>query len=181
MREYSETILKVVLLCILAMVLVLGYRVTNLVIEQREQNRILEEYKASERNCLVTALYHEARGEGIKGIEAVASVIYNRKNHPYFPANYCGIVNQYKQFSYTLLNKPFGEAIEASLPAFETKVYAEILSISERMVNDRFKPSLAPNVLWYAEKRVHNHWTKRKQVVVEIGKHKFYSDKKGKI
>lgn len=181
MREYSEMILKVVLLCILAMVLVLGYRVTNLVIEQREQNRILEEYKASERNCLVTALYHEARGEGTKGIEAVASVIYNRKNHPYFPANYCGIVNQYKQFSYTLLNKPFGDAIEASLPVFETKVYAEISQVADSMVNGRFKPILEPSVLWYTTKSVHNHWTKKKTVVAQIGKHKFYADSKGKI
>jgi len=181
MRDYSAIVLKVILLCILAMLIALGFRVTSLVIEQQEQNRILEEYKASERNCLVTALYHEARGEGKKGLEAVASVIYNRKHHPYYPSTYCGIVNQYKQFSYTLLNKPFGEALEASVPAYEGKVYAEILSISERMVNDRFKPSLEPNVLWYAEKRVVNHWTKRKQLVAQIGKHKFYSDKKGKI
>jgi spore germination cell wall hydrolase CwlJ-like protein len=114
-------------------------------------------------------------------LEAVASVIYNRKHHPYYPSSYCGIVNQYKQFSYTLLNKPFGEAIEASLPAYEGKVYADILALSERMVNDRFKPTLKPNVLWYAEKRVSNRWTKKKQVVAEIGKHKFYADMKGKI
>jgi spore germination cell wall hydrolase CwlJ-like protein len=181
MRDYSSIVLKVTLLCILALIIALGYRVTTLVIEQQEQNRILEEYKSSERNCLVTALYHEARGEGTKGLEAVATVIYNRKHHPYYPASYCGIVNQYKQFSYTLLNKPFGEAIEASLPAYEGKVYAEILSISDRMVNERFMPSFEPNVLWYAEKRVVNRWTKKKQVVAQIGKHKFYADKKGKI
>ena len=181
MRKYSDMFVKVTLLCILAMLIALGYRVTTLVIEQQEQNRILEEYKASERSCLITALYHEARGEGTKGIEAVASVIYNRKHHPYYPATYCGIVNQYKQFSYTLLNKPFGEALEASVPAYEGKVYTEILTISERMVNDRFKPTLGPSVLWYAERKVYNHWTSKKQVAAEIGKHKFYSDKKGKI
>jgi spore germination cell wall hydrolase CwlJ-like protein len=159
----------------------LTYQVGVFIYEQSEQERIIQEYKTSERNCLVTALYHEARGEGTKGLEAVASVIYNRKHHEYYPSSYCGIVNQYKQFSYTLLNKPFGEALEASIPAYEGKVYAEILAISERMVNNRFKPSLAPNVLWYAEKRVVNRWTKKKQVVAEIGRHKFYSDKKGKI
>ena len=181
MRDIPASIVKTVLACIVIAVLVLGSRVTMLVIEQQEQNRIVEEYKASERNCLITALYHEARGEGTKGIEAVASVIYNRKHHPYFPANYCGIVNQYKQFSYTLLNKPFGEAIEASLPAFETKVYAEISTVADKMVNDRFKPILEPSVLWYTTKSVHNHWTKKKYVVAQIGKHKFYADMKGKI
>lgn len=181
MRKYSDVFVKVTLLCILALLLALGYRVTTLVIEQQEQNRILEEYKSSERNCLVTALYHEARGEGTKGLQAVASVIYNRKNHPYYPSSYCGIVNQYKQFSYTLLNKPFGEALEASVPAYEGKVYAEILALSDLMVNNRFKPTLKPNVLWYAERKVVNRWTKKKQLVAEIGKHKFYADMKGKI
>lgn len=166
------------LLVILLYLLVEVYQIHN---EQMEQAEVIEQYKKSERNCLVTALYHEARGEGTKGLQAVATVIYNRKHHPYYPSTYCGIVNQYKQFSYTLLNKPFGEAIEASLPAYESKVYAEILSISDRMVNERFMPSFEPNVLWYAEKSVTNRWTKRKQVVAQIGKHKFYADKKGKI
>jgi len=181
MRNYYDMVIKVILLCILTLLIVLGHRVTTLVIEQQEQNRILEEYKANERNCLITALYHEARGEGVKGLNAVASVIYNRKNHPYYPSSYCGIVNQYKQFSYTLLNKPFGEALEASVPVYEVKVYAEILALSELMVNNRFKPTLKPDVLWYAERKVVNRWTKKKQVVAEIGKHKFYADMKGKI
>lgn len=178
MRDKALVAFLCGLLAILLYLLVEVYQIHN---EQMEQAEVIEQYKKSERNCLVTALYHEARGEGKKGLEAVASVIYNRKHHPYYPSTYCGIVNQYKQFSYTLLNKPFGEALEASVPAYEGKVYAEILAISESMVNDRFKPSLAPNVLWYAEKRVVNRWTKKKQVVAEIGKHKFYSDKKGKI
>lgn len=175
MRKYSNAFIKVTLLCILALLLALGYRVTTLVIEQQEQNRILEEYKATERECLVTALYHEARGEGKVGIEAVASVIYNRKHHKNYPASYCGIVNQYKQFSYTLLNKPFGEALESSLPAYEGKVYAEILTVADKMVNDRFKPMLNSSVLWYTTHKVSNHWTKKKKIVAIIGKHRFYS------
>lgn len=175
MRKYSEMIIKVVLLCILTLVLVLGYRVTNLVIEQQEQNRLLEEYKTNERDCLVTALYHEARSEGKAGIEAVASVIYNRKHHKNYPSSYCAIVNQYKQFSYTLLNKPFGDALESSVPAYEGKVYAEILSVANKMVNNRFKPTLNPSVMWYTTHKVSNHWTKKKKIVAIIGKHRFYS------
>jgi spore germination cell wall hydrolase CwlJ-like protein len=176
MRNYYDMIIKVILLCILTLLIVLGHRVTTLVIEQQEQNRILEEYKNSERDCLVTALYHEARGEGIKGLEAVASVIYNRKNHPYYPSTYCGIVNQYKQFSYTLLDKNLGE-----VPAYESKVYAKILDLSDSMVDNRFKPTLPPSVMWYTTTKVSNKWTKKKKIVADIGKHRFYADKEGKI
>ena len=176
MRKVSDTVVMAVLLCILSLLLVLGYEVTRLVIEQQEQAVVLEEFKSTERDCLVTALYHEARGEGIKGLEAVASVIYNRKNHPYYPSTYCGIVNQYKQFSYTLLDKNLGE-----VPAYESKVYAKILELADRMVDNRFKPTLPSSVMWYTTTKVSNKWTKKKKIVADIGKHRFYADKEGKI
>jgi spore germination cell wall hydrolase CwlJ-like protein len=168
--------------CILSLnVIYLAYKLNSFEDKQDKQEVVIQEFKNSERNCLIAALYHEARGEGKLGLKAVASVIYNRKNHPYFPSSYCGITNQYKQFSYTLLNKPSGEELEAFVPAYESKVYAEILTLSESMVNERFKPSLAPSVMWYTTKKVSNKWTKKKRVVAEIGNHRFYADKEGKI
>ena len=50
--------------------------------------------------CLTEALYHEARGESVKGQRAVAEVILNRVDHPAFPKSVCGVVNQPSQFSY---------------------------------------------------------------------------------
>ena len=168
--------------CILSAVLVfLALQLNNVMVRQNDQEKVMQEFKNSERDCLIAALYHEARGEGKLGLEAVASVIYNRKNHPYFPSSYCGITNQYKQFSYTLLNKPSGEELEAFVPAYEGKVYAEILTLAESMVNDRFKATLPPSVMWYTTKKVSNKWTKKKKVVAEIGSHRFYADKEGKI
>ena len=168
--------------CILSLILIfLALELNNVMVRQNEQEKVMQEFKNSERDCLIAALYHEARGEGKLGLEAVASVIYNRKNHPYFPSSYCGITNQYKQFSYTLLNKPSGEELEAFVPAYESRVYAEISTLSESMVNGSFKASLPPSVMWYTTKKVHNKWTKKKQVIAEIGNHRFYADKKGKI
>lgn len=55
--------------------------------------------------CLATALYHEARGETIKGQIAVAEVILNRVDSPAYPRSVCGVVQQGGnggcQFSYT--------------------------------------------------------------------------------
>jgi spore germination cell wall hydrolase CwlJ-like protein len=44
--------------------------------------------------CLVTALYHEARGESIEGQFAVAEVILNRVDVSEFPDTTCGVVFQ---------------------------------------------------------------------------------------
>ena len=44
--------------------------------------------------CLATALYHEARGETIKGQVAVAEVILNRVDSPAYPRSICSVVQQ---------------------------------------------------------------------------------------
>lgn len=50
--------------------------------------------------CLTTAVYYEARGEGADGMAAVAQVILNRVRHPLFPKSVCGVVYQGCQFSF---------------------------------------------------------------------------------
>ncbi|MFN3525573.1 MAG: cell wall hydrolase, partial [Paracoccus sp. (in: a-proteobacteria)] len=52
--------------------------------------------------CMAEALYHEARGEGTQGQQAVAEVILNRVDSRVFPASVCGVINQPSQFSYTI-------------------------------------------------------------------------------
>lgn len=61
----------------------------------------------AEWRCLAEALYHEARGETVKGQFAVAEVILNRKSSSRYPDTVCGVVHQgtgkrYQcQFTYT--------------------------------------------------------------------------------
>ena len=45
-------------------------------------------------DCLTTAVYYEARGEGAAGQAAVAQVVLNRVRHPAFPKTVCGVVFQ---------------------------------------------------------------------------------------
>lgn len=58
-------------------------------------------FKLTEKACIVQALWHEARGEKLAGLLAVASVIENRKNSSRYPADYCSVIWQDKQFSFT--------------------------------------------------------------------------------
>ena len=44
--------------------------------------------------CLTEALYHEARGETLVGLFAVAEVILNRADSRFYPDSVCGVVEQ---------------------------------------------------------------------------------------
>ncbi len=45
-------------------------------------------------DCLTSAVYYEARGEGAAGMQAVAQVVLNRVRHPAFPKSVCSVVYQ---------------------------------------------------------------------------------------
>ena len=51
-----------------------------------DTNRVDELY------CAACNIYHEARGEGVEGMEAVAWIMLNRRNDERFPTNACDIV-----------------------------------------------------------------------------------------
>jgi spore germination cell wall hydrolase CwlJ-like protein len=139
-----------------------------------------EAVKDQERNCLKNALYYEARSEGAFGILAVASVIENRKNHASYPSSYCGVINQRKQFSYTLQGKPDVERIEWRLKSADKAMYGYVSDVANSMVEGQFKPVLEHSVLWYAKISVRNYWTKTKAVATRIGNHIFYKEKETK-
>ena len=52
--------------------------------------------KADDFNCLVEALYHEARSESFVGMLSVANVILTRKESSNFPDTICKVVHQGK-------------------------------------------------------------------------------------
>ena len=52
--------------------------------------------KAEEFDCLVEAVYHEARSESLLGMLSVANVILTRKESSNFPNTICGVVHQGK-------------------------------------------------------------------------------------
>lgn len=147
-------------------------KVTPVVIKQHVPTVV------KEKHCIIEALWYEARGESKKGIHAVASVIHNRKLSKHYPSSYCGVIKQRKQFSYTISSYHSANKIEANMKKQDFKTYGYIKSIADKMVNNKFKPSLHRSVLWYTTTRVRNYWTKTKVVVHKIGNHKFYSSKK---
>ena len=129
--------------------------------------------KQQEKQCLTAALFHEARGEGLVGIKAVASVIENRKHNADYPSTYCKIIKQHRQFSFVLEGKPIHK-LEQQVKPSEKEVFALVSNLAEQMLQGRFKPVLPARVLHYTTHAVRNQWTQKMQVVAKVGNHRFY-------
>ena len=143
-----------------------------------ERNQILKTMQ-KEKGCIITALYHEASGEGEMGMRYVAGVIENRLYSSGFPDSYCGVINQPSQFSYT--KKKYRKAAQLKIYTSRKKdkstdMYEAAEDIADEMILGEFKNPLNQNVLWYTNKHVKNYWTIGKKVVKEFGNHRFYSN-----
>lgn len=115
-------------------------------------------------NCLAEAIYHEARGESVKGQAAVAEVVLNRVDSNRFASSVCGVVNQPKQFSYT---------IGGPKPIRNKSAYMRARDIARQALTG------APRVLtggatYFHTPAVNPSWSHRFQRTVRIGQHIFY-------
>lgn len=130
-----------------------------------------------ERDCIAETLYFEARGEGIKGMLAVASVLEERKDHPDYPETYCKISKQPWQFSFRHEGKPSLKALErrtSSLNAKDVEMLQEAKRIAERMLLGAFRGILPRGTVFYHAKYVKPTWARKMQRVAVIGQHVFY-------
>lgn len=176
--ESLKILVYYLLVLIFCTFLVVEYNNYNAIQEEKQQiQRQIEQQKQNEKDCIKAALWYEARGESPKGIEAVASVIQNRVQHKNYPSTYCGVIQQHKQFSFTLFDKPVGDALEASIKPQEQQKYMQVVQLSEKMLEGEFEPILPSSVLHYAHVKISNAWTKTKQTYVRIGNHRFYATK----
>jgi hypothetical protein len=57
---------------------------------------------ANDLQCLTDTVFHEARDQNEKGQYLVYRSVINRVKDKRWPNTICGVVNQYKQYSYTL-------------------------------------------------------------------------------
>lgn len=113
-----------------------------------------------ELDCLAKNIYYEARGESIKGMQAVGQVTINRVNSNKFPSTICGVVHQKYQFSWTVMKlaHPKGNKWE----------------LAKWIAYDIQQNPLANfNALYFHNKTVNPGW--KKKVIAKIGNHIFYA------
>ncbi|HEY0212053.1 MAG TPA: cell wall hydrolase [Paenirhodobacter sp.] len=119
--------------------------------------------------CLASALYHEARGEGVAGQQAVAEVILNRVDDGAFPRSVCGVVNQRSggscQFSFVCDGRSDKPANAAA--------YRQSLRIAQAML-DGAPRNLTDGATYFHTRSVRPVWSKRFVNTANIGAHLFY-------
>jgi spore germination cell wall hydrolase CwlJ-like protein len=134
-------------------------------------------HAVEERNCLSTAIYHEARGESDTGQWAVANVIINRAMSKRFPSSMCGVVYQnadqgrfHCQFTFACDGHP-DTATERRAWAKAKRIAAAAYSEYQRGE----RPGVLPgSALYYHTRAVSPGWSNMRRVA-QIGAHVFYA------
>ena len=117
--------------------------------------------------CLAMNIYHEGRGESVKGQAAIAAVTMNRVRSGRYPDRVCEVVWQRKQFSWTLL-PPRYYTIRDGRAWQRAMVVAELFLKGARM-------ALVGDAMHYHTVDVQPDWSKNSRLVALIGGHLFYT------
>ena len=137
-QTVMKNVLKVTYILILAVLLNIAFiwitnKPTHYVETITTQNNVVLEqtYSINEYNCVVQALYHEARGEGKEGVLAVASVIQNRVLSGVYPDEHCQVIHQPKQFSYVHELRNKGQSLDVNPRPTEQEIYEFIQVVAK--------------------------------------------------
>lgn len=121
--------------------------------------------------CLADTAYLEARGEGTRGMRAVADVVVNRTKDDRFPNDICAVVREKKrgkcQF-HTMCRKMH---INRKDPLYMEAVQVAQKSLTEDV--DTVKGST-----FFVKKTLRPSWTYTLKKHITIGRHTFYGFKK---
>lgn len=131
--------------------------------------------------CMALNIYHEARGESVKGQIAVAQVTLNRVNHKHYPNEVCGVVTQRKQFSWTIdklkpvkrSGKVVGYKLKPEAVPKEKKAWERAVSIAKYVMSGK-SVDHAKGAIFYHTTAVNPYWSRDKRLVTQLGNHLFY-------
>jgi spore germination cell wall hydrolase CwlJ-like protein len=130
------------------------------------------QHTRNELNCLSRAVYWEARGEGERGMRAVAHVVMNRKNNPRFPSNVCGVVYQRRgnvcQFSWACTHL----RTQQIAPSAQWQ-------LAQRIARSVYfeQPDITDGSLYFHARYVRPSWRHAFEEVAEYGNHIFYRER----
>lgn len=126
----------------------------------------------SEIVCTACNIYHEARGESFNGKVAVASVTRNRVDSSHFPDNFCDVVWERKQFSWTKDGR--SDKIR-NLQSWEEAYLIAYITVESYETGTMHLEDKTNGSLWYHANYVHPIWARNQNPIVEIEGHKFYT------
>lgn len=130
-------------------------------------------------DVMARTLYGEARGEKVRGLEAVASVIVNRVDYAKKRGGYwwgntiSDVCLRPWQFSCWNANDPNREKMLLLEPG--NKMFDTCLRVARRAINRGFKDPTG-GATHYHHKAILPAWARSRKPSAEIGNHIFYKD-----
>lgn len=125
----------------------------------------------NESKVIAETLWREARGEGLAGIKAVASVIYFRKKAA--KKSFSSVCLKSKQFS--CWNEG-PKTVKIGPAKAKTQAWKQCRQVADSLVKGSFKPTVKSD--HYAEVHCKPSWEAKLQKVKVIGNHKFFASNK---
>jgi spore germination cell wall hydrolase CwlJ-like protein len=126
----------------------------------------------AEQKCLADAMYFEARGDGVRGEEAVAEVVFNRMRDANYPGTICGVVYEGARSGHGC---QFSFACDgAALARREPGAWAQARLLAAQILTGyRQLGDLTGGATSYHANYVEPGWTDMVQTA-EIGNHVFF-------
>jgi hypothetical protein len=158
-----------------------GLNVDGSVVLEKDGKRIFfgglseAEFRSKEKRCLATAIYFEARGEPLRGQQAVAQVIMNRVRLNQYPDTICGVVYDGAdrinscQFSFACDRK-------ADVPR-DKRMWEAANDIAQDVIDGKVWLPEVGNASHYHATYVSPRWTRSMKRTARIGVHVFYRGK----
>ena len=129
--------------------------------------------RARAEKCLADAVYFEARGEPLRGQEAVAQVVMNRVFSGYYPNNVCGVVYQNAgrylacQFTFACEHKNLDRIDEPDM-------WVQAKSIAKDMLDGKIWLADIGHATHYHAYWVRPSWVHEMTKLYKLGVHTFY-------
>jgi len=123
--------------------------------------------------CLAEAVYFEARGEPLRGQEAVAQVVMNRVFSGYYPSNVCGVVFQNAshylgcQFTFACEHKDLSRIDEPDM-------WVQAKRIAKDELDGKIWLTDIGHATHYHATWVHPSWVHEMTRLYKLGVHTFY-------
>lgn len=133
--------------------------------------------------ALTLNLFFEARGEGVRGMAAVADVTITRVHDRRYPDNVVGVVLQSRQFSWTRTHlkgrKNFFGMVElqnellhsGKMKPADFQRYKEAEAIARKVLSDKYKPRY--RFTHFHTIKIRPYWVEYRSGM-QIGNHIFY-------
>lgn len=123
-------------------------------------------YSPQQIDCIARNVYHESRGEGTKGMLAVAHVTINRVKSGRFASTPCGVVFQAHQFSW-VRNRPKIQ---------DQEQYKEVKQLVKGVVEGQYR-DVTGGATYFHTRSIRPYWSNKMNCTARIGNHVFYKPK----